>query len=83
MIHKQELIYVQLCAPKCTMLSRQRIQFWNVSADLNINHNRIFAVLIFKIQIGHQFYVQKSRTIVLIITFWAVEICGIVSLIVS
>ena len=42
---------------------RTIVKYWKVSDNLNINHNRIFAVLIFYIQIGHQISVQQSRTI--------------------
>ena len=48
----------------CWRIVRTIVKFWKVSFNLNINHNWIFAVLIFYIQIYHQIYVQQSITIV-------------------
>ena len=45
-------------------IGRTIVKCWKVSFNLNINHNWIFAVLIFYIQIYHQISVQQSSTIV-------------------
>ena len=57
------------------------MKYWKVSINMYINHDKIFAVLIFSIQIYRQIPVKGSSTIVQAIIFhiiptekfWAVE----------
>ena len=42
---------------------RTIVKYWNVSFTLDINQDRIFAVIIFYIQIDHPIFVQQSSTI--------------------